>query len=212
MCFPFPLSQGLGLALAFLSFTLFFQSVLALPEIKSNLLKSDFTLKPGITLLNPDLLPIKDVLPPDNLFKITDPIQTKGISLAIKFPIDLFVIPQLSFKDRSKKVLEQSLPQILQQFNVPVDQIQGRVDQGIPLLINGIQELLSDDPSAHSPLARRNILDTIGGWAKDAGCALVAAGGLPLFLLAAADFTASNTDGKYETFHPYTFQPFKTLD
>ena len=202
MCFPSTLSQGL--ALAFFTFPLFFQSVLTLPEIKS-----DFKITPGITLLNPDLLPIKDVLPPDNLFQITDPVKTKGISLTIKFPIDLFITPQLSFKDRSQKVLQQSLPQILQQFNVPADQIQGRVDQGIPLLINGIQDPLSDDPSAHSPLARRNILDTIGGWAKDAGCALVAAGGLPLFLLAAADFTASNTDGTYKTFHPYTLQPFR---
>lgn len=195
----FPSTLGQGLALVFFSLSLFFQSVLALPEFKSDLLKSDLKLNPSITLLNPDLLlPIKDILPPDNLFKITDPVKTKGISLAIKFPIDLFVTPRLSFKDRSQSVLQQSLPQILQQFNVPADQIQARVDQGIPLLINGIQELLSDDPSAHSPLVRRNILDTIGGWAKDAGCALVAAGGLPLFLLAAADFTASNTDGKYE--------------
>lgn len=208
MCFPSTLSQGLGLA--FVTFPLFFQSVFALP---SDLLKSDLKLNPDLTLLNPDLLPIKDILPPDNLFKITDPVKTKGISLEIKFPIDLFVTPQLSFKDRSQKVLEQSLPQILQQFNVPADQIQGRVDQGIPLLINGIQELLSDDPSAPSPLARRNILDTIEGWAKDAGCALVAAGGLPLFLLAAADFTASNTDGKYQTFlFPYTIRFDKILD
>lgn len=200
MCFP-STTLGQGLALVFFSFPLFFQSVLTLPEIRSDLLKSDFKLNPGITTsLNPDLLlPIKDLLPPDNLFKITDPVKSKGISLAIKIPVDLFVTPRLSFKDRSQTVLQQSLPQILQQFNVPADQIQARVDQGIPLLINGIQELLSDDPSTHSsPLVRRNILDTIGGWAKDAGCALVAAGGLPLFLLAAADFTASNTDGKYE--------------
>lgn len=209
MCFPSP-TLGQGLALIFFSFPLFFQSVLTLPEIRSDLLKSDFKLNPAITLFNPDLLlPIKDLLPPENLFKITDPVKTKGIPLAIKFPVDLFVTPRLSFKDRSQTVLQQSLPQILQQFNVPADQIQGRVDQGIPLLIDGIQELLSDDPSAHSPLVRRNILDTIGGWAKDAGCALVAAGGLPLFLLAAADFTASNTDGKYETlFQPFKFQLF----
>lgn len=204
MCFPSTLSQGL--ALAFFTFPLFFQSVFALPEIRSDLLNSDLKLNPNIKLSNPDLFPIKDILPPDNLFKIIDPVKTKGISLTINFPVDLFVTPQLSFQDRSQKVLQQSLPQILQQFNVPADQIQGRVDQGIPLLINGIQELLSDDSSAQSPLARRNILDTIEGWAKDAGCALVAAGGLPLFLLAAADFTASNTDGKYETFHPYTIR------
>lgn len=215
--------QSLVVALTFFSFPLFFQSaVLALPEIRSDLqLKSsDFKLNPAITLLNPPppsdpllLLPIKDLLPPDNLFKITDAVKTKGISLAIKIPVDLFVTPRLSFKDRSQTVLQQSLPQILQQFNVPADQIQARVDQGIPLLINGIQELLSDDPSAHSPLVRRNILDTIGGWAKDAGCALVAAGGLPLFLLAAADFTASNTDGKYEPFSRHSpFQIYKILD
>lgn len=165
--------------------------------------------------MNPDLLlPIKEILPPDNLFKITDAVKTKGISLAIKIPVDLFVTPRLSFKNRSQAVLQQSLPQILQQFNVPADQIQARVDQGIPLLINGIQELLSDDPSVHSSsLVRRDILDTIGGWAKDAGCALVAAGGLPLFLLAAADFTASNTDGRYEPPPPFFLNPvfFKVI-
>ena len=152
---------------------------------------------PSITQLNPfPITPhlLDNIIPLEDQFKITDSILTKGIPLTIRIPRELFTLTE-SFESRSRKVLEQSLPSALQQFGVPPDQIQGRVSEGIPLFINGIQELLSDDQSAKNGLQTRDILGSIFGWAKDAGCALVAAGGLPLFLLAAADFTVENTDG-----------------
>lgn len=151
--------------------------------------------------LNPKILPVlqENILPLNNEFKLKDAVLTKGIPLTIRFPSEIYLLPE-SFEDRSRKILQQSLPQILQQFNVSATEIQGRVDVGIPLLLGGIQDLLNNEQPASNHLRRRDILGTIFGWAKDAGCALVAAGGLPLFLLAAADFTAENTDGKYHQF------------
>ena len=175
--------QSFGLV--FLTFSSLFAHVIALIKLT--------TLDPKFFQILPE-----NVLPPNNEFTIKDAVLTRGMPLTIRFPAQLYTLPE-SFEDRSQKILQQSLPQILQQFNVPGDQIQGRVNEGIPLFINGIQDLLnSDQPGSH--LRRRGILDDIFGWAKDAGCALVAAGGLPLFLLAAADFTAENTDGKYHRF------------
>ena len=178
------------IALALLSIVLLVSPLIARPDF----------IKLKTLPLNPHLITLgESVFPPNNLFKLSDPVLTNGIPLTIRFPSEIYTIAE-SFEDRSRKILEQSLPQALQQLNVPADQIQGRVDEGIPLLISGIQELLNDEQSTTSSLQRRGILDTLFGWAKDAGCALVAAGGLPLFLLAAADFTAENTDGKTHLF------------
>lgn len=176
--------QCLGLIIV--TFNSIFASVIALPSVS----KFKPTLNPNILLALQE-----NVFPPNDQFKINDAVLTSGIPLTIRFPSQLYTLPA-SFEDRSRQILQQSLPQTLQQFNVPADQIQGRVNEGIPLFVSGIQDLLNSDQPG-SNLRRRGILDSIFGWAKDAGCALVAAGGLPLFLLAATDFTAENTDGNY---------------
>lgn len=169
-------------------FILLLTCVLSIHHVVAEPLGTKF--KP--TTLNPHIL---DILPPGDLFNIKDPVLTNGINLTIRFPHAIFTLDK-SFEDRSRDTLGASLPQILQQFGIPSDQIQERVNTGIPLLLNGIQELLSEEKPVASRLRRRDILGSLFGWAKDAGCALVAAGGLPLFLLAAADFTAENTNGE----------------
>ena len=132
----------------------------------------------------------------DDSFVIKDAVLTHGIDLTIQIPRNLFTLPK-SFEDRSNDVLRASLPNTLQQFSFSSDEIPEAVDAGVPLLMNAIQELLSEEQPTANGLHRRSFLGDVLGWAKDAGCALVAAAGLPIFLLAAADFGIENTDGKH---------------
>lgn len=189
-----------GSSLYLLAVVLFSCPVFASPQLKEikpvklnpallNPISSNNPILTKPVHLNPGLLN-------DGVFKIKDPVLTHGINLTIRYPLDIFALPK-SFEDRSNDVLRSSLPNTLQQFNIPSEQIQGVVDTGVPLLINAIQELLSEENPTANGLQRRSFLGDLFGWAKDAGCALVAAGGLPLFLLAAADFGVENSDGKH---------------
>lgn len=187
--------QGLGLDL--LALVLFPIQVLAAPQlslpVKLNPILLNPTTPTPISTINPILL--NPVFQLDDTFKIKDAVLTNGIDLTIRYPRDILTLSK-SFGDRSNDLLRASLPNTLQQFNIPSDQIQGVVDTGVPLLMNAIQELLSEEQPTANGLHRRSFLGDLFGWAKDAGCALVAAAGLPLFLLAAADFGIENSDGE----------------
>ena len=134
-------------------------------------------------------------LPPNNELVFQDDELTNGINLTVKFPgIDVFLAKK-SFNDRSRDVLTQTLPSTLQQFGIPADQIRAKVDQGIPLLIDSIKELMFEEEGLVARrLARRDggLLD----WAGQAACGLVAAAGVGPFLIAALDFAAGNSGGK----------------
>ena len=191
-----------GPSLSLLAYVLFFNQVLAAPQVTK--LTKPLTTSPilntspttsdkikSLTMLNPAGLLL-------DTFKIKDAVLTRGIDLTIQFPHDILTRPT-SFEARSSDVLRASLPNTLQQFSIASDQIQGAVDTGVPLLMGAIQELLSEEQPTASGLHRRSFLGDLFGWAKDAGCALVAAAGLPLFLLAAADFGIENSDGGHST-------------
>ena len=138
--------------------------------------------------------PIDPIFPPNNLFHIQDPVLTKNVNLTINFPSRDTFLSTASLNDRAHTILEQTLPQTLQQFDVPADQLEGRVSTGIPLLIDNIQQLFGETPVG---LLKRGIFGDILDWAKDAGCSIVAAAGLPLFLLAAADFDVANDEREW---------------
>lgn len=137
-----------------------------------------------------------EYFPTGNEVAIQDDKYTRGINLTIKYPaIDVF-LEQKSFEDRARDVLTQTLPSTLKQFGFPADQIQAKVDQGIPLLIGAIKELINDEHLTRRSLERRDFLDDLAEWGKEYGCGLVASSGVGLFLIAAMDFELGNSGGK----------------
>lgn len=94
-------------------------------------------------------------------------------------------------------MLTHTLPSTLQQFGVPADQIQAKVDEGIPLLINAIKELLNDEHLAARSLKQRDSLDKSGKLFIEYGCDVLISASLPLFIAAATDFGLGNSGGKF---------------
>ena len=128
--------------------------------------------------------------------------MTQGIKLTIKYPpIDVF-LEKKSFDERAREVLKQTLPSTLQQFGFPADQIQAKVDEGIPLFISAIKELISGEHLAPRSLERRDWLDDLEELGKQYTCGVVAGAGVGLYLIAALDFAAGNSGGKllFESF------------
>lgn len=139
----------------------------------------------------------QEYLPANNQFTIQDDKFTRGINLTIKYPpIDVF-LEQKSFDERAREVLTQTLPSTLQQFGFPADQIQAKVNEGIPLLIGAIKDLINDEHLAARSLERRDIFDDLAEWGKEYGCGLVASSGVGLFLIAALDFALGNSGSKF---------------
>lgn len=144
----------------------------------------------------------QEYFPANNEFTIQDDKLTQGIKLTIKYPpIDVF-LEKKSFDERAREVLKQTLPSTLQQFGFPADQIQAKVDEGIPLFIGAIKELISGEHLAPRSLDRRDWLDDLEELGKQYGCGVVASAGVGLYLIAALDFAAGNSGGKllFESF------------
>lgn len=152
--------------------------------------------QPKVTPNTINALLAQEYFPAGNEFIIQDDKFTRGISLTIKYPpIDVF-LEKKSFDERAHEVLTQTLPSTLKQFGFPADQIQAKVDQGIPLLIGAIKELINDEHLGPRSLDRRDLLDDLAEWGKEYGCGLVASGGVGLFLIAAMDFEVGNSGGR----------------
>lgn len=138
----------------------------------------------------------QEYLPPNNTATIQDDKFTKSLKVTIQYPaIDVF-LEQKTFEERARDLLTQTLSSTLQQFGYSADQIQAKVDQRIPLLINAVKELVSDEDLTRRDLARRDLLDDLAEWGKEYGCGLVASAGVGLYLIAALDFIAGNSGGK----------------
>ena len=138
----------------------------------------------------------QEYFPTGNEFTIQDDKFTRGVNVTIKYPaIDVF-LEKKSFEDRARDVLTQTLPSTLKQFGFPADQIQAKVDEGIPLLISAIKDLINEEHLTPQGLERRDLLDDLAEWGKEYGCGLVASAGVGLYLIAALDFEVGNSGGK----------------
>ena len=138
----------------------------------------------------------QEYLPANREFILQDDKLTNGINVTIKYPpIDVF-LEKKSFEDRARDVLTQTLPSTLQQFGIPADEIQAKVDEGIPLLIGAIKELINDEHLGPRSLERREIGEDLIEWVNQYGCGLVASSGVGLYIIAALDFIAGNSGGK----------------
>ncbi|MCJ1275436.1 hypothetical protein MMC21_003239, partial [Puttea exsequens] len=144
--------------------------------------------------INPDVLKnIHKIFPLEPSFNIRDPILTNNLNLTLHLPTDAVLAATATFEDRSTNYLKQSMPDTLKQFNVPADQIQAKVDKGTPLIVEAIKELLTQDHDAASHgLQTRSFFGDLLDWAEGAGCALVAATGFGVYMLAAANYKAAN--------------------
>ena len=152
--------------------------------------------QPKVTPSTINALLAQEYFPAGNEFIVQDDKFTRGISLSIKYPpIDVF-LEKKSFDDRARDVLTQTLPSTLKQFGYPADQIQAKVDKGIPLLIGAIKDLINAEHLTSRSLERRDLLDDLAEWGKEYGCGLVASAGVGLFFIAAMDFKVGNSGGK----------------
>lgn len=152
--------------------------------------------QPKVTPSTINALLAHEYFPAGNEFIVQDDKLTRGISLSIKYPpIDVF-LEKKSFDDRARDVLTQTLPNTLKQFGYPADQIQAKVDKGIPLLIGAIKDLINEEHLTSRSLERRDLLDDLAEWGKEYGCGLVASAGVGLFFIAAMDFEVGNSGGK----------------
>ena len=75
---------------------------------------------------------------------LQDAVLTKDIKLTVHFPSRDLFLGDVPFDDRAHQILAQFLPQVLQRINVPTDQVQGRVDSGIPSLTEIVQKLFNE--------------------------------------------------------------------
>ena len=163
--------------------------------------------QPKVTPSTINAILAHEYFPSGNEFTIQDDKLTKGISLSIKYPpIDVF-LEKKSFDDRAHDVLAQTLPSTLKQLGYPDDQIQAKVDEGIPLLIGAIKDLINDEHLTTRSLERRDLLDDLKEWGKEYGCGLVASAGVGLFMIAAMDFELGNSGGKFLLERPQTGNP-----
>lgn len=163
--------------------------------------------QPKVTPNTINTILAQEYFPSGNEFIIQDDKITKGISLSIKYPqIDVF-LEKKSFDDRARDVLTQTLPNTLKQFGLPADQIQAKVDEGIPLIISAIKDLINEEELTSRSLERRDSLDDLAEWGKEYGCGLVATAGVGLFLIAAMDFELGNSGGEFLLEQPQTGNP-----
>ena len=188
---------------------------------------------PGICVETADLLPsfrLPQTLPsdfaieyPDAVVNVTDPEATGGRTIAIPLPpkvsssSDQLSAQMLSTEalsderqqlaDSHREFLKTSLPALLSQFGVPDDQINAKVNEGIPLLMDFYNDMTRGDQdpttqadqapttqggqdlATRSMLVERGLLSLFG----DIGCSIAAAAvGVPLILSARTAFAILN--------------------
>ncbi len=163
---------------------------------------------PIFTQLSPTSKPasfksIKQLFDLDSTYHVDDPFFTNSRNLALNLPGScIFFNPALStFDDRSTAYLKQNLPSTLKQFDIPAAQIPGMVDEGIPLVLETVKEMLAQLKDEGHGLRTRELdalwkRRSIMSWVGYLGCGLVAAAGFGLYAIAAADYTVANSGRK----------------
>jgi hypothetical protein len=128
---------------------------------------------------------------PDGYYTITHPGFNNGSTITVNVPPELCTRTDRSALECLTNFLEKALPSVLSQVGVPRDQIQMKVDGGLPILVNLVALLLGGDD--FPPLTKRSIWSDIGSFFGDIGCGIAAAlVGYPLFMASAAIFSAEN--------------------
>ena len=157
---------------------------------------------------------------PDPVFKLNVSLDILSWdNLSIKLPPPVTSIDQ-NISELYINSLQTSLPYLLQQLNVDPARLDALVAEGIPLLQEAFFGLFSSDPGIwtdevisdpdgpRSPdpisrLMRRGWFSKLKRWLKeiaiDAGCSIVAAAALPVYLIAADAFAVGNLFNGHNT-------------
>jgi len=138
---------------------------------------------------------------PYGLFEIQDPVFTNN--LRIKVPLLNDTITNVAtlarpFKDVSKDILIENMPTILTQFGFTAAQIPDLIQKNAGPINDWVLSLLEDE----EPSIKKRDIDErgLGDFFETLGCAAVAGAGMPVYLLAAANFKARNS--KWEFISP----------